>query len=183
MDMTSVKKYARILFISLVLLTTFSCSTVPVLNINYRVPGKTDQLKGKKVFLEIRDSRADKDMLGEGAKEDFKNVIENVSLSVAEGDERGFKIGIFSVTDLMREIFKERLAGLGLEVVTDINSRGEEPTIAIDLQTFKLDLIKGTVKRTWTAKIAYIAEVQQKGKFDDFNGLDDDHDTRSPVPS
>ena len=162
--MAPIKKYTGIFLFSLFLLTTLSCSTVPVLHVNYRVPGKTNQLQGKKVFLEIRDSRTDKDMLGEGAKEDFKNILESVSLSVAEGNERGFKIGVFPVTDLMREIFRERLTGLGLDVVTDINSRGEEPTVVIDLQTFKLDLIKGTVKRTWTAKVAYIAEIQDKGK-------------------
>ena len=72
------------------MLTMVSCSTVPVLHVNYRVPEKTNQLEGKRVFLEIRDSRTDKDMLGEGAKEDFKNILENVSLSVAEGNERGF---------------------------------------------------------------------------------------------
>jgi hypothetical protein len=142
-----------------------SCSTVPVLHVNYRVPEKTKQLEGKKIFLEIRDSRADKDMLGEGAKEEFMNNLENISLSVAEGDERGFKIGIFPVTDMMREIFRERLTGLGLDVVTDINGRGEEPTVLIDLQTFKLDLSKGTVKRTWTASMAYNAEIQNKGKM------------------
>jgi hypothetical protein len=163
--MTPLKKYAGIFLSSLFILTMVSCSTVPVLHVNYRVPEKTKQLEGKKVFLEIRDSRTDKDMLGQGAKEDFKKILENISLSVAEGNERGFKIGIFPVTDMMREIFRERLTGLGLDVVTDINGRGEEPTVLIDLQTFKLDLIKGTVKRTWTASMAYNAEIQDKGKM------------------
>jgi hypothetical protein len=162
--MVPIKKYAGIFLLILFLLTAVSCSTVPVLHVNYRVPEKTNQLQGKKVFLEIRDSRTDKDMLGEGAREDFKNNPENVSLSVAEGKERGFKIGVFSLGDMMREIFKERLTGLGLDVVTDIGSRGEEPTLVIDLQAFKLDLTKGAVKRTWTARISYIAEIQGKGK-------------------
>jgi hypothetical protein len=163
--MTPFKKYAGIILSGLFILTMVSCSTVPVLHVNYRVPEKTKQLEGKKVFLEIRDSRTDKDMLGQGAKQDFMNILENVSLSVAEGNERGFKIGVFSVTDMMREIFRERLKGMGLDVVTDINSRGEEPTVLIDIQTFKLDLIKGTVKRTWTGSMAYNAEIQDKGKM------------------
>ena len=163
--MAPIKKYAGIFLIGLLLLTMFGCSTVPILHVNYRVPEKTKQLEGKKVFLEIRDSRTDKDMLGQGAKQDFMNILENVSLSVAEGNERGFKIGVFSVTDMMREIFRERLKGMGLDVVTDINSRGEEPTVLIDIQTFKLDLIKGTVKRTWTGSMAYNAEIQDKGKM------------------
>jgi len=163
--MTPLKKYACALFlINLLLLTMPSCSTVPTLNVNYRTPGETNQLKGKKVFLEIRDSRSDKEMLGNGAKEDFANISETVSLSVAEGNEKGFKVGLFPVTDLMKEIFKERLKGLGLEVVTDINGKGNEPTVAVDLQAFKLDLIKGTVKRTWTASMAYNIEILENGK-------------------
>ena len=163
--MTPLKKYACALFlINLLLLTMPSCSTVPTLNVNYRTPGETNQLKGKKVFLEIRDSRSDKEMLGNGAKEDFANISETVSLSVAEGNEKGFKVGLFPVTGLMKEIFKERLKGLGLEVVTDINGKGNEPTVAVDLQAFKLDLIKGTVKRTWTASMAYNIEILENGK-------------------
>ncbi|GEM_PF-629497 len=163
--MTPLKKYIAIIFFILFLLTMSSCSTVPVLHVNYRIPEKTGQLEGKKVFLEIRDSRMDRDMLGEGAKEDFKNVLENVSLSVAEGNERGFKIGVFPVAELMREIFRERLRGLGMDVVTDINSRGDEPALVIDLQDFKLDLTGGPVKKTWTARMAYNSEIQDKGKM------------------
>jgi len=142
----------------------FACSTVPVLHVNYRVPDKTSLLQGKRVFLEIRDSRPDKDMLGGGAKEDFKNATEGVSLSVAEGNERGFKIGVFTLKDAMREIFKERLTSLGLNVVTDENSKGDEPMFAVDIQVFKLDLTKGAVKRTWTAEMAYNVEIIEKGK-------------------
>jgi len=163
--MTPIQKYIGILFsINLLLLTMLSCSTVPLLNINYKVPDKTNQLEGKKVFLEIRDSRSDKDMLGDGAKEDFQNISDSVSLSVSEGNEKGFKIGVFPVTSLMQEIFKERLKSLGLDVVTDINRRGDEPKVVIDLQTFKLDLVKSTLKRTWTASMAYNIEISDKGK-------------------
>jgi hypothetical protein len=165
MDMTHLKKYIGVFFsIDMLLLTMLSCSSVPILHVNYRAPDKTSQFEGKKVFLEIRDSRSDKEMFGDGAKADFQNSSGSVSLSVAEGEEKGFKIGVFPVTDMTREIFKERLKSLGLDVVTDRNSRGQEPTVAVDLQIFKLDLIKGTIKRTWTAKMAYNVEILENGK-------------------
>ena len=165
MGMFTLKKYFGVfLSIILLLLTMLSCSTVPILHVNYRVPNKTNQLEGKRIFLEIRDSRSDKEIFGEGAKQDFKNAPDTISLSVAEGDEKGFKIGIFTVTDLMQEIFKERLTSIGLDVVTDINSKGSETEVIIDLQTFKLDLTKGTVKRTWTANMAYNVEIVDNGK-------------------
>jgi len=163
--MTPKQRSFGILFsISMLSLIMLSCSSVPMLNVNYRIPDKTSQLEGKKVFLEIKDSRLDKEMLGDTAKEEFQNISENVSLSVAEGNEKGFKIGVFTLTSLMQEIFKERLKSLGMDVVTDKNKKGLEPAVVIDLQTFKLDLIKSAIKRTWTASMAYNVEITDKGK-------------------
>ena len=163
--MAALKKYAcKLLFITILMIIMSSCSTVPMLHVNYRTPDITDQLKGKRVFLDVRDVRSDKEMMGSGAKEDFANISETISLSVAEGNDKGFKVGIFTVTDLMKEVFKERMKGLGLDVVTDISSRGQEPTVIVDIQTFKLDKITGTVKRTWTAKMAYSVEISGNGK-------------------
>jgi hypothetical protein len=158
------RSFGVLVSISMLFLIMLSCSTVPMLNVNYRIPDKTTLLEGKKVFLEIKDSRLDKEMLGDTAKEEFQNISENVSLSVAEGNEKGFKIGVFQLTSLMQEIFRERLKSLGLDVVTDKNKKGLEPTIVVDLQTFKLDLIKSTIKRTWTASMAYNVEIADKGK-------------------
>ena len=163
--MTSLKKHIGVFFfINLVVMTMISCAGVPTLNINYKVPDKTNPLEGKKVFLEIRDSRADKEVLGEGAKEDFKNASDSISLSIAEGSEKAFKIGVFPIKDLMRKIFEERLANLGLDVETNANKMGNEPKVIVDIQSFKLDLIKGTVKRTWTGKMAYNVEISDNGK-------------------
>jgi hypothetical protein len=165
MVMTAFKKYfGSMVSIILFLLVMPSCSTVPVLSINYRAPVKTNQLEGKKVFLEIKDSRADRDMLGEGAKEDFNGQSEGISLSVAEGEEKGFKIGVFPLDTLMQEVFKTRLESFGLEVLTNLSQKGEALTVVIDLQEFKLDKIKGTIKRTWTGKMAYVVEISEKGK-------------------
>jgi hypothetical protein len=163
--MTPIKKSFGFLFsVSALLLTMFSCSTVPMLNINYKVPEKTNQLEGKRVLLEIRDSRQDKDIFGEGAKEDFQNASETISLSIAEGNEKGFKIGIFPLTDLMRQVFEERFKSLGISVVADKNKTGEEPGIVIDLKAFKLELTNGTIKRTWKASMIYGVEISSKGK-------------------
>ena len=163
--MTPIKKFFVFLFsVSALLLTMLSCSTVPMLNINYKVLEKTNLLEGKRVLLEIRDSRQDKDIFGEGAKEDFQNASETISLSIAEGNEKGFKVGIFPLTDLMRQVFEERFKSLGISVVTDKNKTGEEPRIVIDLKAFKLELIKGTIKRTWKSSMIYGVEISSKGK-------------------
>jgi len=163
--MAPIKKYFGFLFsVSVLLFIMLSCSTVPMLNINYRVPEKTNLLEGKKVILEIRDSRTDKDMFGEGAKEDFQNATESISLSVAEGNEKGFKIGIFPLSDLIRQVFEERFKSLGMVVVADKDKTGEEPRIVIDLQSFKLELTPGTIKRSWKDSMTYNVEISSKGK-------------------
>ena len=163
--MTPFKKYFVGFFsINMLLLMMFSCTGVPILNINYATPGKTNQLAGKKVFLEVVDSRPDKDILGPGAKEDYNTLSENISLSVAEGDEKGFKIGLFHPKALMEEIFKERFKSMGMDVVTDSNTIGDRPKVVIDIQTLKLDLIKSTIKKTWTGKMVYNVEISYLDK-------------------
>lgn len=160
------KKYFVVLFsINLFLPMMLSCAGIPTLNINYRIPEETGQLAGTKVFLEITDSRSDKDILGPGAKEEYQDLSENISLSIAEGDEKGFKIGLFHLRTLMEEIFKERFKSIGMDVVTDANSRGEGPQVVIDIQDFKLDLIKSTLKKTWTGKMVYNVELLDDGKL------------------
>jgi hypothetical protein len=164
--MAPVKKSSWFFFPIAVLAATMmlSCSSVPMLNVNYKVPEKTNQLVGKRVLLEIRDSRQDKEMFGAGAKEDFQNATETVSLSVAEGNEKGFKIGLFPLSDIMRQVFEERFKSLGMVVVTDKDKTGEEPGIVIDLRAFNLDLTPGTIKRDWKASMTYNVEISSKGK-------------------
>jgi len=158
------KSFWFLLSLSIMVFTMPSCSSVPMLNVNYTVPEKTSQLAGKQVFLEIRDSRQDKEMFNEGAKEDFQNATESVSLSVAEGSEKGFKVGIFPLPDLMKRIFKERLSGQGMSVVDDKDMTGATPKIVVDIKAFKLELTPGTIKRNWKASLTYGVEISGKGK-------------------
>ena len=150
--------------VSVLFLFMISCSSVPMLNINYRAPEKTGQLAGKKVVLEIKDSRTDKDMLDPGAKEEFQNASESLSLSVAEGNEKGFKIGIFQLTDLMRQVFEERFKSFGITTLTDKEKTGGEPKVVIEIKAFKLELTPGTIKRNWRASMNYGIEISGNGK-------------------
>ena len=83
--------------ILLLLTAMISCATIPHLNVEYRLPPKSDELKGKKVSLVFEDRRAVKDILGKGAQKDFKNFSGNISYSLARGKEKGFKIGLYTV--------------------------------------------------------------------------------------
>jgi hypothetical protein len=77
-----VKYSTGILFL---LATVVSCATVSDLNVAYRLPPKSDALKGKKVFLGFQDERVSKDILGEGAKKGYMTFLLFLERSSREG--------------------------------------------------------------------------------------------------
>ncbi len=150
-----VKIFALLPLIFLLPLT--SCMSILQLNVNYRLPPATDTLRGKKVFLAFDDKRSKKEMIGPGAREAFRNVSENFSLSLARGTDTGFKLGIFEVPSLFTEIFKRRLEQEGVEVVT--TGGQAEIEMWILLEDFFLDL----VDKTWKVRMAYEGRLIRDG--------------------
>jgi hypothetical protein len=125
------------------------CATIPELKLLYQLPPPKDRLKGQTVFLSIQDARATKDIISEGAREDFRGFTGNISLSLARSNEPGFKMGAFDFDGLMREGFRRRLETNGINVSPA--RRGSEPELQVIVQTFNLDL----VDRNWVATMAY----------------------------
>jgi len=145
--------------ILLVMTVMTSCATIPHLNVEYRVPPKSEELKGKKVSLVFEDRRAIKDILGKGAEKDFENFSGNISYSLARGEDKGFKIGLFTIPSLFMEVFKLRLENLGVEVVQE-REKGENE-IVIVLKDFILDLID----RKWVVTMGYEARLVRDEKI------------------
>ena len=144
---------ARGLIILLVCAFVTSCASIPDLKVNYQLPPPSALLKGKKVFLAFEDARATKEILGKGASREFKNFPGDLTLSVARNNEPGFKIGIFQVSAMMREVFERRLENEGLGLLLK-KLRGE-PQLLIVLNEFVLDL----VHRKWVVKMNYEARL------------------------
>jgi hypothetical protein len=145
-----VKYSTGILFL---LATVVSCATVSDLNVAYRLPPKSDALKGKKVFLGFQDERVSKDILGEGAKKDFKKFSGNISFSLVREQGAGFRIGVYDVPSFFGEVFKRRLENVGLEVLPE--KKEGEIELVIVLKDFLLDLIS----REWVATVGYEAKL------------------------
>ena len=135
-----------------------SCASVPELNVNYRLPPRSEELKDKKVFIGFEDERTSKDLIGEGARDEFKNFSGNISFSLARGDGPGFKMGAYDVPSLFKDVFNRRLEHLGVEVVS--NREESEIEMVIALERFLLDL----VHRNWTVTMSYEARVIKNGK-------------------
>jgi hypothetical protein len=128
-----------------------SCATVPELRVEYRVPEKSDVLKGKKIFLDFEDARANKEILREGAKTEFEGFSGTIALSLAYGAEKGFRVGLYDVRALFLEIFNKRLANLGMTVV--VKQQSDQAHMVIVLKEFTLDL----ENRKWIARMSYEA--------------------------
>ena len=135
-----------------------SCTTIPQVNVLYRLPPTKTELKDLKVFLSFEDQRADKDFLGPGAKADYKNFSENFSFSIASGTEEGFRIGVFDLSSLIMETFKRRLEYSGITVLKEVG--GEDAEVMIVLKKFLLD----QVSWKWLFEMSYEAKLMKDGK-------------------
>jgi hypothetical protein len=136
-----------------------TCSTISFLKVNYHLPVTTSDLKGKSVFLSFEDARQNQDLLGEGARQDFKNFSNNISFSVSQGTGDGYNIGVFDLPSLFLEAFKRRFEALGIEVVQKKNESQIE--IKIVLTAFLLD----QVGRSWTFDMGYDARLIKGGNM------------------
>jgi hypothetical protein len=145
--------------ILLMIVFLFSCSPLPHLNVNYRLPNGTEALNGRKVFLGMEDARSSADILGPGAREEFPGFSGNLSFSVARGSDAGFKIGVYDLLSLYSEAFEKRLENAQIQIATAKEEADAELRIVV--QAFHLDL----VKRTWKVSMAYEARLIRNGKL------------------
>jgi hypothetical protein len=145
--------FGRCFRVSLLLAFMGSCATVPELKVNYQLPASSDRMKGWKVCLSVEDERTEREFLGSGAKKEFEVFSGHIAFSIARYKEKGFKAGVFGVSDVMKEGFKRKLENLGFTVLFD-PSPGV-PRLQIVLNEFFLDL----VDRQWVATMSYEARV------------------------
>jgi hypothetical protein len=142
----------------LALISLSACSPLPYLEVNYRLPLRSESLKGQKVSLDLEDARPGKDMIGRGARDDFGGFSGNMSLAVARGAGTGVRMGVYEAPSLFKEAFQKRLENAGAEVLL-IKEKGV-PDLTVVIQKFLLDL----VDRRWTVQMAYEARLSKDGK-------------------
>jgi len=156
------KTIQNVLLFSLVMLIGVlgaGCGTKSYINVNYRLPLSSYDLKGKKVFLEIKDMRSDKAVFGEKAKTKFKNFTGLFLFSLSKGEKKNYVIGAFDLPSLFETAFSRRLENMGIEILTE--QKETEPVIEIDLQNFLLDL----ADRKWVAEISYEARLIKENRL------------------
>lgn len=150
------------LFISLFSMLLFaSCASIPELKVHYQLSKASDRLGGKRIVLAFEDARPQRTFIGQGAQADFKNFSGKFSFSFARYKESGFKIGLFDLPELFKEVFRKRLENEGLQVVAaPAPSPAGTPELRIVLKDLQLDLDR----RRWTATMRYDALLVLDGR-------------------
>ena len=133
-----------------------SCSSIPHLQLTYRLPREQGPLTGRKAFLTVEDVRKDKQTLGPGARKELEKASEGISLSVAKGAGPGIRKGIYQPPALLKEAMEHRMKHEGIEVVAE----GAAPVgVSLLLKSFLLDRFE----RKWQVTISYEARLVKDG--------------------
>jgi hypothetical protein len=151
--------FLRFSFVMLIGIWVVACATKSYINVNYRLPLSSHDLKGKKVFLELKDIRPVKTIFSEKAKTKFKNFTGLFLFSLPNRGKKSFVVGAFDLPSLFKTAFSRRLENMGIEVLTEPEKT--EPVIEIDLQNFLLDL----ADRKWVAEISYEVRLIKANKL------------------
>ena len=129
----------------------------PFLIVDYQLPASSQALEGKRLSLAVNDIREDKTFLSENAKKSLRTFNDTYSLVVLKEDGSGNLTGIYDLNALLAEIFKQRLASMGIQVAPSVESSDYE--LEIKLKEFKLDL----ANRKWVASMIYQADLVKDG--------------------
>jgi len=146
----------------LALIFFFACATIPKLEVTYNTIPKSNILEGKEIYFRFIDKRANKDIIGNGAKGIYKNFSGNINYILSKGEKERFLVGIYDIETLFKKTFTLYLENMGLQLMglQLLPERKEGiPELAINLYDFTLDL----PGRSWIAKIDYEAEFTQEG--------------------
>jgi len=134
-----------------------ACATITKLEVTYNTMPKSDTLEGKELYFAFIDKRANKDIIGKGAKRIYKNFPGNINYILSKGEKERFLVGIYDIDTLFNKTFTLYFKNMGLKLLPE--RKEGIPELVINLYDFTLDLSG----RRWIARIDYEAEFSQAG--------------------
>jgi len=134
-----------------------ACATIPKLEVTYKAMPKSNILDGKEIYFRFIDKRANKDIIGNGAKRIYKDFSGNINYILSKGEKDRFLVGIYDIESLLKETFTLYLENVGLKLVSE--KKEGIPELTISLCDFILDLSD----HRWIGRINYEAEFIQEG--------------------
>lgn len=151
-----IKTIVLILFVAL---ASYSCTSKNYLVVHYQLPSETLTVRETQISLILKDQRVEQAVVTESAKKALKDFEGNFALIVASDNQNERLMGAFSLSSMMKTIFKQRFENAGIRVSPETES---QPTaVEIIVKEFKLDL----VKRKWVVQITYQANLLEQNRF------------------
>jgi len=144
-------------FLALIFFT--SCATITKLEVTYNTTPQSNILEGKELYFTFIDKRANKDIIGKGAKRIYKDFPGNINYFLSKGEKERSLVGIYDIETLFNKTFTLYLKNMGLKLLPE--QKEGIPELAINLYDFTLDLSG----RRWIARIDYEAEFSQEGNI------------------
>jgi len=154
--------YRRITAISIILfigILSSSCASKNFLTVKYQLPPQAVERKEIKVALAVKDIREDPGIATKSAKMALKNFTEHFALIVAQENKNDRLVGAFSLSSMIREIFKHRLENAGVVVAAEEDTL--TPLVEIVLKEFKIDL----QNRKWIITMNYQANLIKQNRI------------------
>ena len=154
--------YRRITAISTILfigILSSSCASKNFLTVKYQLPPQPVERKEIKVALAVKDIREDPGIATKSAKTALKNFTEHFALIVAQENKNDRLVGAFSLSSMIREIFKHRLENAGVVVAAEEDP--STPLVEIVLKEFKIDL----QNRKWIITMNYQANLVKQDRI------------------
>ena len=153
------RRIPTLAFIILVVMATTHCTSKNYLVVNYRLPSETAVVEETEVSLIFEDQRGEQAIASPSAQKALEDFSGNFALIVAGDNKDEQLIGAFSLSSMIKTIFKQRLEHAGIRVAPEDQS---QPTaVEIILKEFKLDL----VKQKWIVQMSYQANLLREGRF------------------
>ncbi len=150
------KMLAIVLFAALV---TGSCASKNYLVVNYQLPSETITAQETEISLIFEDKRAEQVIVTQSAKKALKDFSGNFALIVSSDSKNERLVGAFSLSSLIKTIFKQRLENAGIRVASE--DQRQVTALEIVLKEFTLDL----VKRKWMIQMTYQANLLKHNRF------------------
>ena len=154
--------YRRITAISIILfigILSSACASKNFLTVKYQLPPQAVESKEIKVALTVKDIRENPGIATKSAKMALKNFTEHFALIVAQENKNDRLVGAFSLSSMIREIFKHRLENAGVGVAAEEDP--STPLVEIVLKEFKIDL----QNRKWIITMNYQANLVKQDRI------------------
>ena len=148
-----------IVFILFMALATYYCTSKNYLVVHYQLPSEGLTAQESPVSLIFKDQRAEQAVVTRSAKTALKDFENNFALIVASDNKNERLMGAFSLSSMMKTIFKQRFENAGIRVASE--TERQPTTVEIILKEFKLDL----VKHKWVVQITYQANLLKQNRF------------------